>query len=494
MYKYLLIFTFLTGLISCDSTSDESIENQICITPTALQASNITETSADLTWVEVLDASYEIEFGLQGFSLGTGTTITSPGAIFLLENLDSGTNYDFYVKAICNDDLISEFSPVHSFTTQEVLCETPLDITASLANDNNILVNWSSDTIVEIEYGIEGFSTGSGITTTQGATQSSFTIQALSANITYEIQLRSKCSETVFSDFSSRISVTTGCGGGGFLGDVFLGNQEQVEAFGAMCIRTISGNLSISGTVTDLSPLFSLEQITDNVSISGTTNLTTLQGLNNLRTLSDLSTRSFLINDNQRLESLEGLSSLSRVMGIEIARNPVLTSLNGLDSLQKVGIEGLTGALSIFNNNILPNLSGLESLEICGSLGIFNNPMLTSLDGLTNLSICQGSVRVKGNLSLTSLDGLENLTTISNVSGNIGRTLEIEDNDILPSLNGLESLLFVGDIEIGEFNGNDLLSDFCALKNLFENGSFGQVTIQNNAANPTPKEIVANCP
>ena len=59
-------------------------------------------TSATLSWVEMGDAtSWDIEYGNQGFALGSGTMVTATTNPFTINNLTSGTTYDFYVRANC---------------------------------------------------------------------------------------------------------------------------------------------------------------------------------------------------------------------------------------------------------------------------------------------------------------------------------------------------------------------------------------------------------
>ena len=92
-----------------------------CFAVTDLMAENITETSADLSWIDPNDPvamSYDLEWGEAGFALGTGTleaglTATS----FPLTGLDIGTSFDFYVTANCDADDSSEVSGPFNFAT-----------------------------------------------------------------------------------------------------------------------------------------------------------------------------------------------------------------------------------------------------------------------------------------------------------------------------------------------------------------------------------------
>lgn len=47
---------------------------------------------------------YVIEYGLAGFTPGTGTTVTTTGSPYQLQGLTPGATYDFYVWADCGDD------------------------------------------------------------------------------------------------------------------------------------------------------------------------------------------------------------------------------------------------------------------------------------------------------------------------------------------------------------------------------------------------------
>ncbi len=64
---------------------------------------------------------YELEYGVKGFENGSGTTITSTGRWFYLnsKNLQSNTEYDYYMRAKCND-VYGEWSEKKSFVTTDV--------------------------------------------------------------------------------------------------------------------------------------------------------------------------------------------------------------------------------------------------------------------------------------------------------------------------------------------------------------------------------------
>ncbi len=94
--------------------------------------------------------------------------------------------------------------------------------------------------------------------------------------------------------------------------------------------------------------------------------------------------------------------------------------------------------------NLLPlsNLTSVGGFEIyAGGLEIFNS-QLTSLSGLESL-IWVGELNIVGNNALISLSGLNNLTTIT-TTGN----LVIFENNVLTSLTALDNLTSVGGLSI----------------------------------------------
>ena len=172
----------------------------------------------------------------------------------------------------------------------------------------------------------------------------------------------------------------------------------------------------------------------------GSTNLTSLEGLENFRSISVLR-----IGDDS-LISLQGLENLESACEINISGNAQLISISELSNIQN------SNFVSIRNNNALTSIS-FAGLEAVGQIRIINNPLLNSISLLNNLQSAN-TVMIDNNKALISLQGLENLelatdVTISN-NANLNsiealslqrvNSLNISSNTELASLNGLESL------------------------------------------------------
>ena len=87
---------------------------------------NVTDTSADLTWMYAGNNSFNLEYGPSGFIQGTGTgaqagtLVSSVTAPYALSGLSPNTTYDYYVEAACNPG--TWYGPF-TFTTE---CTGPL--------------------------------------------------------------------------------------------------------------------------------------------------------------------------------------------------------------------------------------------------------------------------------------------------------------------------------------------------------------------------------
>jgi hypothetical protein len=95
-------------------------EAPTCLAPTALTATNISATAADLGWTENNTAtSWEVQYGVDGFDQATeGTTVTTANNPYNLSGLDPTTAYDYYVRSNCGSgDGDSAWAGPFSFTT-----------------------------------------------------------------------------------------------------------------------------------------------------------------------------------------------------------------------------------------------------------------------------------------------------------------------------------------------------------------------------------------
>lgn len=110
----LLVTAFL--IFSCNNDADDLIP--VCNVATNVSSNSITANSAMITWnSDNASASYTLEYGVSGFVLGSGTTLSESDTTSELTGLESNTTYDVYIKTLCSSDNTSLQTNVYSFTT-----------------------------------------------------------------------------------------------------------------------------------------------------------------------------------------------------------------------------------------------------------------------------------------------------------------------------------------------------------------------------------------
>jgi hypothetical protein len=103
-----------------DSWSFDSVtvEEVICPVPSALAATNVTNTSADLTWSTPSSVSqWVVETGAAGFSQGAGTQTLVTSNSYNFNGLTAATPYDYYVASLCGPGDTSAFVGPFTFYT-----------------------------------------------------------------------------------------------------------------------------------------------------------------------------------------------------------------------------------------------------------------------------------------------------------------------------------------------------------------------------------------
>ena len=91
-----------------------------CFKPNSLVASNVTSTSATLAWNETgLSTQWEVKYGPRGFNpdeTGIAVMVSATPSV-TLNYLYMVTDYDAYVRAVCNPEDLTEWSNVCEFAT-----------------------------------------------------------------------------------------------------------------------------------------------------------------------------------------------------------------------------------------------------------------------------------------------------------------------------------------------------------------------------------------
>lgn len=129
-----------------------------CIPASSLSVTNLTDTSADLEWVDLggTGVTWDLEWGPEGFTAGTGTLVTGiTTTSYPLTGLNPGTAYDYYVLTNCASSASTNTGPFSFITgvdggdtcanayemTVETDCDTASSITFNFANSFDLAAN-----------------------------------------------------------------------------------------------------------------------------------------------------------------------------------------------------------------------------------------------------------------------------------------------------------------------------------------------------------------
>lgn len=127
MIKHYL-FTLLVSLFLSLAAAGQN-----CLPPTALSVSNITGTSAVLSWNQPVGASLaEISIGPAGTPAPIGPGIIAQVSPFIVTGLVPCTSYAFYVRSVCSQSDLSPWAGPFIFTTNSGLNCFSVTISATL--------------------------------------------------------------------------------------------------------------------------------------------------------------------------------------------------------------------------------------------------------------------------------------------------------------------------------------------------------------------------
>ena len=103
-----------------------------CIPPQNVVLTNLNDTEAEVSWTEIGTATtWDIEYGLEGFTQGTGTTVNTTSNPYLITGLTELTEYDVYVRSDCGGGDLSAWSGPLNFQTSADCSNYTLEITSS---------------------------------------------------------------------------------------------------------------------------------------------------------------------------------------------------------------------------------------------------------------------------------------------------------------------------------------------------------------------------
>lgn len=212
-FFYFLLIVFLFGC-SREDHSDEQANN-------CGKVENVTFSTTTSSITVYFSGgknsnSYQIEYGLTGFSQGSGTKLTTSNTFAKIEDLTSSTTYDFYITGICSSSENSAAYKLSSITTQQSQCkgDASVEFFQYDPNEVNLKFSYSSGSIYkyEVEYGPKGFLLGSGVRQKTETWSSSLSIKNLPFETAYDFYIRAFCTDGDSNSFKKfTYTTSTSC-------------------------------------------------------------------------------------------------------------------------------------------------------------------------------------------------------------------------------------------------------------------------------------------
>ena len=211
------VSSICSGVSSGYSTSLNFTTQSIavaCIRPYNLTSSNITNTSALISWSQYVTAdTFRIRYQEVGVNNYFYKNISGVGGIFstTLSSLHPNTSYQFQVTAICSG-VSSGYSPTGIFITvnSPVSCVKPIGQNVSNISNTSALISWSNVVTADtfrLRYNITG-SLNYLYSNVNGSAGNNFTLSGLLPNTSYDCRISSICLGNS-TGYCSPISFTT---------------------------------------------------------------------------------------------------------------------------------------------------------------------------------------------------------------------------------------------------------------------------------------------
>ena len=182
-----------------------------CSAPTGLSTSNITATAAIANWAPVNGAtSYDVDYKPPTYStwitIAYGTTSLSWG----LTGIDPSTSYEWRVRANCATGS-SDYAQTQFTTAAMGACSAPGGLFTTNITGNTVTMNWSpvdGAAFYNVQY--KPTSSGTWANATTATYSTSVNLYSLSPATTYDWRVRTNCSLSESSVYSTAQFSTSG--------------------------------------------------------------------------------------------------------------------------------------------------------------------------------------------------------------------------------------------------------------------------------------------
>jgi len=402
-----------------------------CDAPTALTASGVTISSANLGWTSD-GTSFDLQWGTSGFELGDGIVVENlTTTSYSLSGLSYNTAYQFYVRQNCEDNQ-SDWAGPYAFSTP-TFCPQG---------------NYTLKTQAEID----GF-----LTTNPGCTAITGNLVIGHNNITY--------GNTNITDLSPLANITH------ITGNLIIRRNYNLTEINLPNLTEVGGNIMIweENELTSINFL-ALTTVGGNINFTTIPKLETVSGFNNLTTVGGAvhfqQLRQTVVPTAPNTLSLPAFTSLQSIGG-----NLTFLNIFGLTSYANVfpNLQSLGGTLQLSNNNSANGtvtFTGFNNLTSIGAINVSTNQSaLQTFEFLGNAPISvAGDVNFQTNNQSVSTLNLGNITSVGG-NANFAKVMASQ-------LTGFNPVTIGGNLQITDAVNLNTVSNFSNLTSIGGNLHF----------------------
>ncbi|MBQ4915913.1 choice-of-anchor D domain-containing protein [Maribacter sp. MMG018] len=298
----------------------------------------------------------------------------------------------------------------------------------------------------------------------------------------------------------------------------------SLQFFSTTSLENLNGleNLNVTNSIqmvsnialTNVDALKSITKLTGYLNLLGNRSLKQIDGFQNITEIG----KNVRIKNNPKLENIDGLSGLTSIAtDFEMIYNPLVETLDGLSNLTSVSLIRLQDNESLYDycgivdllknkgneihftvslnetsyNKYNPSQGELVwgNVECRGDVppGTYHGAVKISTESDIEKFVSKGYTVIDGSLHIYSsrITNLDFLSEITTVTGYIDIW-----NTALTNLDGLAHMTHIPRISISE---NEMLSNYCGISTLAQNGSFqrgdGAFFIYDNLFNPSLEDV-----
>lgn len=176
----------------------------LCPSISSFSAISNTSTSALLGWVNDSPATdWSIEYGLDGFLQGFGTTVSATTNPFNIMGLAPGTTYSAYIRTECSNDSSIQMTPWVGPLVFNTLCPAVASVVSTGITHNSVILSWipsGNETAWNLQYKKATDPTYIQIPNTSVIP---YTLLGLESNVAYVWNVQAICNNSTISDWSA---------------------------------------------------------------------------------------------------------------------------------------------------------------------------------------------------------------------------------------------------------------------------------------------------